>query len=58
MLDEMSDNQCKCQLYTFLYYLGDRKICEQVLGFTDVSCDRTSGGLYKHIVQQVINRWS
>lgn len=57
MLDEMSDKQCKYQLSTFLHYLSDSKICEKVLGFTDISSDRTSGGLYKHVVQQMIDRW-
>ena len=50
MRDEMSDNQRKYQLSTFLHYLSDSKICEQFLGFTDVSSDRTSGSLCKHVV--------
>jgi len=58
MLDEMSDNQCKYQLSAFLHYISDSKICKQVLGFTDVSSDRTSDSLCKHIVQQVIKRWN
>jgi hypothetical protein len=51
MLDETSDIQCKSQLCTVLHYLSDSKICEQFLGFTNVSSDRTSDGLFKHIQQ-------
>ena len=30
-------------------YLSESKICEQFLGFADVSCDGTSDGLFKQV---------
>jgi hypothetical protein len=54
MLDETSDIQRKSKFSTVLRYLSERKICERLSGFIDVSCDRKSGCLFQH-VQQVIS---
>ena len=57
MLDETSDIQNTSQLSTILRYVHKGKICEHFLGFTDVSADRSSNGLFNHI-EKVVEKYN
>jgi hypothetical protein len=53
LLDESCDITCKSQLSTVLRYVLDGVVYERFVGLTDVSQDRTSEGLFKHVVSTV-----
>jgi hypothetical protein len=56
MLDETSDIQMVSQLATVLRYIHDGNIQERFVGFTDISADRSSDGLFSH-VQNVVSKF-
>ena len=57
MLDEASDAETVSQLSTVLRYVHEGKIEERFVGFTDVSTNRCSDGLFNH-AQSVISKFN
>lgn len=55
MLDETSDINKKSQLSTVVRYITKEKceIKERLVGYTDVSADRTAEGLFQHVKEVV-----
>ncbi|XP_071535018.1 zinc finger MYM-type protein 1-like [Panulirus ornatus] len=53
ILEETSDVMSKSQISTVLRFVHEGKIQERFIGCTDVSADRTSEGLFSHVVNTV-----
>jgi hypothetical protein len=57
MLDETCDIQTVSQLAIVLRYIHDGKIQARSIGFTDISADRSSDGLFSH-EQNVVSEFN